>query len=210
MIPSVITPDLYPYAHIPPPKMTFEEFIEWADEDTFAEWADGEVHFMSPATSWHQRLVLFIGSVMQQWVESRGAGMVRVAPYLMKFKGGSGREPDVLFVATEHLERDKVTYLDGPADIAVEIVSPSSRANDRTKAEVYAQGGVGEYWMIDVERERADFMVLRDDGTYGKMAVGGDGIFRSTVLDGFWLRVEWLFAEQPPPLLHVLREWGIV
>jgi Uma2 family endonuclease len=126
------------------------------------------------------------------------------------FKGGSGREPDVMFVATEHLDRDKVTYLDGPADIAVEIVSPSSRANDRIKAEVYAHGGVREYWMIDVERKRADFLALQADGTYGNILVNDDGVFRSTVLAGFWLRVGWLFAEEPPALLDVLREWGMV
>jgi len=210
MIPHVITPDLYPYAHVPPPKMTFEEFLEWSDEDTFAEWVDGEVFFMSPATSWHQRVVLFLGSILQSWIDAHDSGMVRVAPYMMKFKGGSGREPDVMFVATEHLDRDKVTYLDGPADIAVEIVSPSSRANDRIKAEVYAHGGVREYWMIDVERKRADFLALQADGTYGNILVNDDGVFRSTVLAGFWLRVGWLFAEEPPALLDVLREWGMV
>jgi Uma2 family endonuclease len=210
MIPHVITPDLYPYAHVPAPKMTFEEFLEWADEDTFAEWVDGEVYFMSPATSWHQQIVGFLGAIMLHWVEAHQAGMVRIAPYLIKFKGGSGREPDVVFVANEHRDRDKVTYLDGPADIAVEIVSPSSRANDRGKAEVYAQGGVREYWMLDPERSDFRFLALGDDGQYTAMPVGDDGVFRSRVLDGFWLRVEWLSAEQPPALLDVLREWGIV
>ena len=26
-----------------PPRMTYEEFLAWADEDTLAEWVDGEV-----------------------------------------------------------------------------------------------------------------------------------------------------------------------
>ena len=38
-------------------KLTFEEFLDWMDEDTWAEWVDGEVVVLSPATSGHQRLV---------------------------------------------------------------------------------------------------------------------------------------------------------
>lgn len=26
-----------------PPKMTYDEFLTWADEDTLAEWVDGEI-----------------------------------------------------------------------------------------------------------------------------------------------------------------------
>ncbi|HDN80831.1 MAG TPA: Uma2 family endonuclease, partial [Chloroflexi bacterium] len=29
--------------------MTYEEFLDWADEDTLAEWVDGEVVMYSPA-----------------------------------------------------------------------------------------------------------------------------------------------------------------
>ena len=33
-----------------PKKMTYEEFLAWADEDTLAEWVDGEVVMTSPAS----------------------------------------------------------------------------------------------------------------------------------------------------------------
>jgi Uma2 family endonuclease len=38
----------------------------------------------------------------------------------------SGREPDLLYIATEHLSRLEDTYLDGPADVVVEVVSTES------------------------------------------------------------------------------------
>ena len=37
--------------------VTFEEFLAWCDEDTHAEWVDGEVIMMSPATDQHLRLL---------------------------------------------------------------------------------------------------------------------------------------------------------
>src|SRR3954467_4194497 len=40
----------------PPGKITFEEFLDWCDEDTLAEWVDGEVVLISPAAAAHQRV----------------------------------------------------------------------------------------------------------------------------------------------------------
>ncbi len=33
-----------------PLRMTYEEFLAWADEDTLAEWVEGEVIMTSPAS----------------------------------------------------------------------------------------------------------------------------------------------------------------
>ncbi len=35
---------------VQPRKMTYEEFLAWAGEDTLAEWVDGEVEMTSPAS----------------------------------------------------------------------------------------------------------------------------------------------------------------
>ena len=51
----------------PPPRMTYEEFLDWLDEDTFAEWVDGEVVFMSPATFGHQDLVIFLSALLRHF-----------------------------------------------------------------------------------------------------------------------------------------------
>ena len=72
-----------------------------------------------------------------------------------------GREPDILFIAREHLDRFRDTYLDGPADLVVEIISRDSRARDRgDKFYEYEQGGVREYWLLDYLRRQAEFYQL--------------------------------------------------
>jgi hypothetical protein len=48
----------------PRPRMTYDEFLEWADEDTLAEWVDGEVIMSSPASLLHQELVKFLTRVL--------------------------------------------------------------------------------------------------------------------------------------------------
>ena len=54
-----------------------------------------------------------------------------------------GREPDIIYVTREHLDRIKHVYLEGPADLVVEIVSPESAPE--TAGQVN-RGGVREYW----------------------------------------------------------------
>ena len=190
-----------------PPKMSYEEFLAWADEDTLAEWVDGEVVMYSPASDRHQDISGFLESVLRSFVEVRQLGIVRSGPFQMKLE--HGREPDLLFVAQEHLERLKETYLDGPADLVVEIISPESLVRDRgTKFAEYEAGGVPEYWLLDPLRLWAEFYQLGEEGRYEIAFVGREGVYHSERLPGFWLRVEWLWQEPLPAIEDVLLEVG--
>jgi Uma2 family endonuclease len=190
----------------PPQKMTYEEFLAWADEDTLAEWVDGEVVMYSLASRRHQEIALFLGQVIGLYVEQRGLGKLLVPPFQMKLEK-SGREPDLLFVANEHLERLKETYLGGAADLVVEIIWQESAGRDRgEKFYEYAQGGVLEYWLIDPLRRWAEFYQLEEEGRYAAAFSGQAGVYRSRVMPGFWLRVEWLWQDPLSSLVRVLAE----
>jgi Uma2 family endonuclease len=182
-----------------PLRMTFAGFLEWADEDTLAEWVDGDVIMASPASNQHQDLARFLTAVLSGFVEAHALGVVRPAPLLMKLEKAA-REPDLLFVATSHLGRMQKNYLDGPADLVVEIVSPESAGRDRgDKFYEYAQGGVPEYWLIDPQAQWVEFYQL-EGARYRLVFSGQTGDYQSLVLPDFWLRVEWLW-QQPLPLV---------
>jgi len=184
--------------------MTYEEFLAWADEDTLAEWVDGEAVMYSSASRRHQDMVGFLYKVLYAYVQLHHLGVVIQAPFQMKLE--RGREPDLLFVARAHLGWLKETHLEGPADLVVEIVSPESLARDRgTKFDEYETGGVQEYWLLDPDRQWAEFYHL-EKGRYRPTFSGDAGIYRSHVLPGFWLRVEWLWQEPLPPMEDVLLE----
>jgi Uma2 family endonuclease len=102
----------------------------------------------------------------------------------------------------------KKNYVDGAADVAVEIISPESVGHDRgDKFVEYEAAGAREYWLIDPDRQQAEFYVLQKDGRYLPTQLE-DGVFRSEIIDGFWLRAEWLW--QLPNELYVLRELGVI
>ena len=195
----------------PPLRMTYEEFLGWAD-GMRAEWVDGEVIVMSPASNPHQSLMAFLGALLLHFAEENQLGRIFLAPFQMKLSTRpSGREPDLLFISKEKLSNLKQNYLDGPADLVVEIVSPDSQARDRgDKFYEYEEAGVLEYWILDQTRKRTEFYHLGDDGTFKLIHPEENGIYRSKTLEGLWLQVDWLWQDPLPTLMSVLKEWGLV
>lgn len=98
-------------------------------------------------------------------------------------------------VLNEHLDRVRLNYLEGPPDIAIEVISPGGGARDRVeKFAEYEAGGVPEYWLIDPQTETAEFYVLGADGRYGEVVAGE--WFDSTVMAGLRVKPAW-FWERP-------------
>jgi len=193
-------------------KLSYEEFLQACDEDTLAEWVNGEVVMTSPASNRHQSISDFLLIILSLYVEQGAVGRVISAPFQMKTGPDlGGREPDVLFVAEVHLARLKDTYLDGPADLVVEVVSPESRLRDRgEKLAEYELGGVREYWIIDPDKRQVDLFLLGEDGRYERRKPDAQGIYHSAVVPGFWIDEQWLWADPPPKTLGVLRQLGVV
>lgn len=193
-------------------KMTYEEFLAWADEDTRAEWVNGEVVFMGQVSKLHQVVGGFLLTLIKLFVEAHQLGQVFYESFQMKTGDElPGRLPDIIFVANENLARVGEQGLAGPADLVVEIISPESRARDRgDKFYEYEQGGVREYWLLDPLRKRAEFYQLGADGLYGLVQADNEGIYHSEVLQGLWLKVDWLWQEPLPPLFEVLRQWKLI
>lgn len=193
-------------------QISYEEFLEWTGEDQHIEWVNGEVVEMSPVSNRHQDVAGFLLALLRFYAEARQLGEVRSEPYQMK-PGPNlpGRAPDIFFVAGTHLARMKKTYLEGPADLVVEVISPESRARDRgDKFYEYEQGGIPEYWLLDPVREQAEFYQLGSDGIYRLVPPDAQGRYHSAVLPGLWLQVDWLWETPLPPLLSVLKAWELV
>lgn len=177
-------------------QMSYEQFLEWGDEDTFAEWVDGEViEFMSVKLP-HQAVVDLLSALIRIYAQIFDLGIVKTAPYQMRLRR-SGREPDVMFMLHEtYDQRATESYLDGSAELVVEVVSNDSvRRDRRDKYREYRAAGVNEYWVIDSRPHKltADFFVLDETGDYDLIATEEDERFESTVLKGFWIKPEWLW-----------------
>ena len=192
-----------------PALATFEEFLAWAmREGVRAEWVAGEVTLLTPVSLEHQELLDFLNDLVKACIRARQLGRVYFAPVAMKLPTRpSGREPDLLYVSAEHADRLKATYVDGPADLVVEIISRESDARDRgDKFVEYEGAGIPEYWLIDPLRREATFFQLGEDGRYRAASIEPDGVFESAVIPGLRLRVAWLWQRPLPAVDAALRE----
>jgi len=190
--------------------VTFEEYLEQSSDTRICEWVDGEVITMPGASFEHQNLSGFLLTVMRFFVEKNDLGIIITSPFAMKLsEQRRGREPDILFVGKDRQHLFKKTYLDGAADLAVEIISPESIGRDRGEKFVeYEAAKIREYWLIDPERKQAEFYRLNADGFY-QLIQTPEGVFRSEVLPEFFLRVEWLWQAQLPTL-QALKELNLI
>lgn len=190
-------------------RMSYEEYLEQIDESAHAEWVDGEVTVFMPPERTHQRIVKFLVLLLDDFIEEFELGEMLPAPFEMKLRAGrSYREPDLLFVRTEHLERMDEKRLVGPADLAIEIVSEESIERDRReKRQEYEAAGIPEYWVIDPlgEEISVTMLALNAGGVYEAIEPDSGGRLHSRVLPGFWIEPAW-FAAFPFPrraaLLH--------
>lgn len=196
----------------PAEKISFEDFLVEYDGQ-FADWIDGEVILTSNmSTSFkHQDICDFLIAILRAFVEENDLGIIITAPMIMKLTEKRGREPDLMFISKNNLERLKKNYLDGAADLAIEIISPESRGRDRgDKFYEYEDAGIKEYWLIDYERRQAEFYNLDEQGIYQLSTADENSIFHSRVLENLELNVEWLWQEKLPSLLEVLKHWSLI
>lgn len=191
--------------------MSYEEFLRWEEAPKHTEWVDGKVYLMSPVTNLHAEVVMFLSSVINVFIHKHRLGRVYAEPFQMKTGPDlPGRAPDLFFLKAANVSRVKRLHYDGPADLVIEVISPDSRAVDRGKKFYeYEEGGVPEFWLIDPQRKEAQFFLLGGDKMYHAASLGEGGIYRSKALNGFWLKVAWLWEHPLPDVTVVLKELGV-
>jgi Uma2 family endonuclease len=187
-------------------RISFEEFLTTYD-GARAEWVDGKVVEMSPASDPHQDVLEMLAAALRTYVERTGAGIVRSQQLGMRI-GNQLRVPDVLFLSLEHQHRRTRTHVDGPADFVIEVVSLESRLRDRDeKFHEYEKAGIPEYWIIDPLRETVDLYRLGGDERYHLVDEGDPPRLASEVLPGFWIDPGWLWQDPLPTVDWLLEQW---
>jgi len=181
-----------------------------SEEDYFAnyeghyEWVAGKVIQMPAILISHGRIQEYLGDLFKAYFVLRPIGTIYKDPVTMRLESISSRQPLIQIVLNANPSKLHDTYLDGPADICVEIVSPGTGRTDRgEKFEEYEKGGVPEYWIIDPLRQEALFYLLNEEGVYKPQLVV-DSIYSVAQLPGLKLHVPTLWQDELPNMLDIL------
>ncbi len=137
-----------------PRRLTYEDYVLLPDDGKRYEIIDGELHVSPAATPLHQRVSRRIQFHLMLMLEQPKFGEVYDAPIDLLLDSHTVVQPDLLVIRTENLSIVGEKNLQGPPDLVVEILSPSSRRRDRlVKFEAYARLGVPSYWIVDPEKQ---------------------------------------------------------
>lgn len=164
------------------------------------EWVNGTVIRMTPAKLRHNLLINYLGDLVGAYFELRPIGIAVPAPFVMRLDAlGVRREPDLMIVLKANPHPLTETYLDGAADICIEVVSDESSVRDRgEKYNEYEQGGVKEYWLFDPDRKESFFHRLSSDGRYQLQLVDAQGDYQTPLLPGLLPHLPTLWEEKLP------------
>jgi Uma2 family endonuclease len=177
-----------------------EEYMErYAADHT--EWVQGDVIPLSPIHDRHYLIDTYITHLFSAYFSLNPIGQLRGEPFVMRLdEVPSRREPDLQVILGDNQNNLTPTYMHGPADICVEVVSPESAQRDYVdKLKEYESAGVCEYWIIDPTRNQATFYRPDEDSHY--QIVAYDGVYTSPLLPCFELNVPTLWQGNLPDVI---------
>lgn len=132
-------------------KMTARQFLELGEDPPGVrlELVNGEIAVSPSPIPAHGYTVLRLAAILVRHVDRKKLG--RMYPDVDTIFGEHDvRRPDLLYFAKDRLHLIGPKAMEGPPDLCVEILSPSSRLIDRRdKFNQYADAGVAYYWIVD-------------------------------------------------------------
>ncbi len=169
-----------------------EEYLDLTDStNRLIEYTDGRIEVLEMPTISHQRILLHLILLFNQFVDRNQLGEILTAGLRVKLDARKFREPDIVFLQKGHQAGVDNRYWTG-ADLVLEIVSDDAGSRKRDLVEKrrdYAAAGIREYWIVDPTEKRITVLALEGDAytPVGEFAPGDQAISR--LLDGFSLDV---------------------
>ncbi len=141
----------------------------------------------------HQRLVKRLANQLLE-LENKGTGEVLFAPMDVYFSDTEVYQPDIIFIGKDNTNVRVGKIIEGAPDLIIEILSPSTAYYDlRHKADVYAESGVREYWVVDSMEKRIDIFSNAGNSFNLVSKVEAEGEARSAIFPEFRVDVGKLF-----------------
>ncbi len=166
----------------------------WDEEEYLAlttnhlvEFDDGFIEVLPMPTTSHQFIVQYLSNLLLAFVTSRELGSVLFAPLRVRLRKGKYREPDVVFMLTEHEDRIGEKYWDR-ADLVMEVVSGDPEDHERDwvkKRAEYARAKIPEYWIIDPQERTVTVLSLKGKSYAVRSQASKTGEVSSGIVKGF-------------------------
>jgi len=140
------------------PYYTYEDYCNWEGR---WELIGGLPFAMSPApTPRHQWLLINIATELKNAIKNAKCKQCKVYDFIdVKIEEDTILQPDCSIVCKPITKK----FLDFPASLVVEILSPATALKDRhTKFSIYEKFGMKYYMIVDEEKEDVEIYLLKN------------------------------------------------
>ena len=143
-----------------PTTLTYQDYLNTPDDERW-ELLRGELYMVPSPNTAHQRIAFNLAWYLRAFVEENSLGEVFIAPYDVVPSQFNVLQPDVIFVASDQKSIITEANIQGAPALVIEVASPSTVNRDRElKRDIYAEYGVGEYWLVDPDARTITVLTL--------------------------------------------------
>lgn len=149
-------------------KMSLAEFLATPEDETGPKYEleYGELIELMRPTFEHNELLLSLSGVLLPHIRTHNLGRLSQDIIVVLDEDRElAYAPDLVFVATEHLDRIREGRVYGAPDLVVEVLSPSTASRDHlTKLDAYLKTGIPWYWIVDPKSPGIEEYCATDGG----------------------------------------------
>ena len=176
-----------------PATLTYDDYLNTPDDEQW-ELLRGELIPAPKRTTLHQRTLGNLAFSLYPFVEKEGLGEVIISSFDVVLSRTNVLQPDLIFVSREQQSIITDANIQGAPALVVEVISPSTANMDRElKRTIYAEHGVGEYWLVDPDARTISVMSLQDKDFREVGNYGVGEVLSSPTLEGLALDLTRIF-----------------
>jgi Uma2 family endonuclease len=144
---------------------TYQEYCYLPNDGRRYEIIEGDLYVTPAPSSMHQTVSRRLQFALMSQLEATGIAMVFNAPFDVIMAETSVVQPDLAIIRQSRRGSISKRGLEGIPDVAIEIISPTTRGNDAIlKKAAYARAGIPEYWIVDPDLGHVEIFRLKESG----------------------------------------------
>lgn len=161
-------------------KMSARQFLQLGEDPPGVrlELVNGKIAVSPSPIPRHSFAIVALGRILSTHIDENDLGELLMDVDTI-FGEHDVRRPDLLFFRKSRRHFIGETAIDGPPDLAVEVLSPGSERTDRRdKFKQYARGGVKHYWIVDPKQRTIEAYALRKGKYVGRVRGSGSDVLQ--------------------------------
>lgn len=171
---------------------TVANYALLGENKTPCQLIEGEL-FMSPTpTPLHQKVSRELFRQIDRAIKN--AGELFYAPIDLYIDEKNVFQPDLVYLSADHVASITERGIEGPVDLIIEIISPSSIFSDRNqKKKKYIAFGVREYWIVDPANRTLEVYTPEAGEDLPILFLSGSGQVKSSVISSLEFQLQEIF-----------------